>query len=224
MSVQESNEDDIAFFTGLSGTEVEKHLIVSIGDHTYLALPKGGLTPHHVLILPIAHYPSLLDCPKEVLEEINRFKSALRKCFKQMNQVVVFFERNYKSFHLQLQVVPLPSECKPGIKSAFQDIGDSQNIELNEIPEHSELSQMAQTGTPYFYAELPSKTKLFHRVKSGFPIHFGREVLASPALLNKEEAIDWRDCKVDTEEETRMTAEFRELFKPFDFTLEEDDD
>ena len=50
----------------LSGAEVEKHLIVSIGDHSYLALPKGGLTPDHVLVLPIAHHPSLLELPNEV--------------------------------------------------------------------------------------------------------------------------------------------------------------
>ena len=66
----------------LSGAEVEKHLVVSIGEHAYLALPKGGLTPDHVLILPIAHFPSLLELPEEVGREVDRFKSALKKCFK----------------------------------------------------------------------------------------------------------------------------------------------
>ncbi len=45
----------------MSGAEVEKHLVVSVGDHSYLALPKGGLTPDHVLILPISHYPSSME-------------------------------------------------------------------------------------------------------------------------------------------------------------------
>ncbi len=80
----------------LSGSEVEKHLIVSIGDHAYLALPKGGLTPDHVLILPIAHHASLLELPEDVGKEVDRFKSAVRKCFKKRGQAVVFFERNYK--------------------------------------------------------------------------------------------------------------------------------
>ena len=83
---------------------------------------------------------------------------------------------------------------------------------------------MAQPGTPYFYVELPSKEKLYHRVRSGFPIHFGREVLCSPSLLNKEEAIDWRECKLEKDEETKLTKEFRTLFEPYDFTLEEDDE
>ncbi len=51
---------------GLSGTEVEKHLVVSVGDHSYMALPKGGLTPDHVLILPISHYASSLEVPSSL--------------------------------------------------------------------------------------------------------------------------------------------------------------
>jgi diadenosine tetraphosphate (Ap4A) HIT family hydrolase len=42
----------------LSGAEVEKQLVVSVGEHVYLALAKGGLSPLHVLILPIQHVPS----------------------------------------------------------------------------------------------------------------------------------------------------------------------
>lgn len=130
----------------------------------------------------------------------------------------------YRSFHLQLQVIPLPKECRENLKSTFLDLADSHNIELLEIPEHSSLTQMAQPGTPYFYVELPNNVRLYHRVKSGFPIHFGREVLASPGLLNKQEAIDWRECKASIEEEVRLTKSFRKLFAPYDFTLEAEDD
>ena len=77
---------------------------------------------------------------------------------------------NLRSHHLQLQVVPVKKECTEAAKSAFMDVGDSQDVELLEVPEHSSLSQMVQPGAPYFYAELPCKTRLFHRVRSGFPI------------------------------------------------------
>jgi hypothetical protein len=60
---------------------------------------------HFFQILPIAHHPTSLELPEEVSTEIERFKSALRKCFKKNGgQEMVFFERNYKSQHLQLQV------------------------------------------------------------------------------------------------------------------------
>jgi len=35
---------------------------------------------------------------------VTRYKSALRKYFSKSNQSVVFFERNYKTQHLQIQV------------------------------------------------------------------------------------------------------------------------
>lgn len=79
---------------------------------------------------------------------------------------------------------------------------------------------MAQPGTPYFYVEFPNNTKLFHRVRRGFPIQFGREVLASTEILNLPDRIDWRECQESKEKETEMTKEFRKLFEPYDFTLE----
>ena len=66
----------------LGSPQVEKHLIVSIGNHvstlllsmlynpslpqSYLALPKGGLVKEHVLVLPIGHYGCAMSCPKVV--------------------------------------------------------------------------------------------------------------------------------------------------------------
>lgn len=36
--------------------------------------------------------------------------------------------------------------------------------------------QVAQPGTPYFYVELDTGEKLFHRIRGRFPLHFGRWV------------------------------------------------
>ena len=59
--------------------------------------------------------------------------------------------------------------------------------------------------------------------KLNYYMQFGREALACKALLDMEDRIDWRDCKVGKEEETKMTKEFRSAFQPFDFTLEDDE-
>lgn len=209
----------------LSGAEVEKHLIISVGNHSYVALPKGGLTPYHVLILPIAHHASTLELPDEVNEEIDQFKGALKKCFKkELGQVAVFFERNFRSQHLQLQVVPIPKEMSGNIKTAFEERGEEDNLEIVEMPEHANLSQMAPVGTPYFYAEASNNLRLFCKVQKGFPLQFGREVLASVNLLKIEERIDWKECKVSKEEEITIASEFRQIFKAYDFTIDEDSD
>lgn len=38
------------------------------------------------------------------------------------------------------------------------------------------LFQIVQPGTPYFYVELDTGEKLFHRIKKNFPLQFGRYV------------------------------------------------
>lgn len=59
-------------------------------------------------------------------------------------------------------------------KQSFQDMAESNSIELDEIPKLSDISQIAPPGTPYFYVELPTGEKLYHRVKKNFPLQFGR--------------------------------------------------
>ncbi|KAH0620172.1 hypothetical protein JD844_020176 [Phrynosoma platyrhinos] len=203
----------------LASPEVEKHLVVSIGTHCYLALAKGGLSPDHVLILPIGHYQSMVELASEVVEEVNQYKAVLQKFFRARDKRCVVYERNYRSQHLQLQVVPIPQQsCSTeDIKEAFIVQAQEQQIELLEIPEHSALKQIVQPGTPYFYVELDNGEKLFHRIGKNFPLQFGREVLASEAILGMPGRADWRRCQTEREEEAAAAQDFRRAFEPFDF-------
>nr|XP_019964846.1 PREDICTED: CWF19-like protein 1 [Paralichthys olivaceus] len=207
----------------LASPQVEKHLVISIGSHCYLALAKGGLTPHHVLILPIGHYQSVVELSSEVVEEMEKYKSALRSFYKSKGERCVVFERNYRSQHLQLQVVPVPLDrcTTDDIKEAFTVQAQEQQMELMEIPQHTELKQIAPPGTPYFYVELDSGEKLFYRIKTKFPLQFGREVLASEALLNIPTRADWKECKQSREEEEESCQRLRDDFQPYDFAWED---
>ncbi|XP_064369601.1 CWF19-like protein 1 isoform X2 [Dromaius novaehollandiae] len=206
----------------LASPEVEKHLVVSIGTHCYLALAKGGLLPDHVLILPIGHYQSVVDLSSEVVEEVTKYKSALKEFFRSKGKRYVLFERNYRSQHLQLQVIPVPLDLctSEDIKESFIVQAQEQQIELLEIPEHSDIKQVAQPGTPYFYVELDTGEKLFHRIRKSFPLQFGREVLASAALLALPHRADWRQCTAARPEEAAAAQAFRRDFQPFDFALQ----
>ncbi|KAK6972586.1 CWF19-like protein 1 [Biomphalaria glabrata] len=57
----------------LGSPEVEKHLVVSVGDQVYLALAKGGVVDDHVLIIPVYHHQSLVSCPDDVIEQIDKY-------------------------------------------------------------------------------------------------------------------------------------------------------
>ncbi|KAM6987046.1 CWF19-like protein 1 [Aplochiton taeniatus] len=207
----------------LASPQVEKHLVISIGNHCYLALAKGGLTPQHVLVLPIGHYQSVVDLSSEVVEELDKYKMAVRKFYKSKGQRCVVFERNYRSQHLQLQMVPVPMDkcTTEDIKEAFTVQAQEQQMELMEIPEHTDLKQIAPPGTPYFYVELDSGEKLYYRIQRHFPLQFGREVLASEVLLNMPTRADWKECKQTREEEEEFSKLLRDDFQPFDFALED---
>ncbi|XP_015281792.1 PREDICTED: CWF19-like protein 1, partial [Gekko japonicus] len=207
----------------LASPEVEKHLVVSIGAHCYLALAKGGLSPDHVLVLPIGHCQSMVELASEVVEEVEQYKSSLKKFFRSRGKRYVAFERNYRSQHLQLQVVPVPQDCctTEDIKEAFIAQAEEQRMELLEIPEHSALKQIVQPGTPYFYVELDTGEKLFHRIGKHFPLQFGREVLASEGILGMPSRADWRSCQMGREEEAAAAQAFRQAFAPFDVAQED---
>nr|KAF6424728.1 CWF19 like cell cycle control factor 1 [Molossus molossus] len=183
----------------LASPEVEKHLVVNVGTH------------------------SVVELSAEVVEEVEKYKATLRRFFKSRGKRCILFERNYKSHHLQLQVIPVPlSRCATDdIKDAFITQAQEQQIELLEIPEHSDIKQIAQPGAAYFYVELDTGEKLFHRIKKNFPLQFGREVLASEAILNIPDKSDWRQCQISKEEEETLARRFRKDFEPFDFTLDD---
>lgn len=204
----------------LGSPDVEKHLVVSVATEAYLALAKGGLVPDHVLILPIFHHQSLVAVPDKVLKEIEQYKSCLKKCYNQDGKAVVFFERNYKTSHLQIQVVPVPRDTVQDIKDTFTECAESAGIELQELPKFTDIREVIPPDTPYFYAELPTGERLLHRIREKFPLQFGREAVSENAILNIPERVDWKNCKLDKEQETEHAAAFKDKFKPFDFSLE----
>ncbi|XP_046860261.1 CWF19-like protein 1 [Xenia sp. Carnegie-2017] len=203
----------------LGGSQVEKHLIVSVADHVYLAMAKGGLTTDHTLICPIAHYPSTVEMPDEALMEIEKYKSSLRKLFKKQDDACVVYERNFYTQHLQIQVIPVPKEKADDLKGLFMEIGSEKNIEFDMLDNETDLKQIMPPQVPFFLVEFDDGCRMLHRVKRKMPLQFGREVLASPSVLNMEEKIDWKSCKLPIETEKRVTEEFRRKFRPFDFSL-----
>ncbi|KAG7301431.1 hypothetical protein JYU34_014378 [Plutella xylostella] len=208
----------------LSSPTVEKHLVISVGTHCYLALPKGPLTPFHVLILPIAHHQSITKSPDEVIKEIKKYKEALLKFYMSMGKLAVYFERNYKTSHMQIQCVPVPQASASQILELFQDEAGINSIQLEVLPPYADVAQAALPGAPYFHAELPTGDQLFARARANFPLQFGRDVLSSPPILDCEDKADWRQCLLSREDEDLHVAKFRQKFKPFDFAAEEDSD
>ncbi|XP_050296016.1 CWF19-like protein 1 homolog isoform X2 [Anthonomus grandis grandis] len=103
----------------LASPTVEKHLVITVGNCCYLTLAKGGIVEEHFLICPMEHFQSSLACTEDIRKEMGEFKEALRNFYARKGQVPVFSERNYKTSHMQLQVVPIPEKAARELKDIF---------------------------------------------------------------------------------------------------------
>ncbi|KAI4504302.1 hypothetical protein M0802_000773 [Mischocyttarus mexicanus] len=200
----------------LSSPEVSKHLVISVGTEVYVALARGGLVEDHMLISPITHHQSLSVLPLQILKEMELYKNAIKMYFASTNRVPVFFERNYKTSHCQLQAVPIHENQASVIKEMFKEIAECNNFKIEELPHHTDLQQIAKAGVLYFYVELPDRQLLYYRIKKDFPLNFGREVLACDRILDVNHKSDWRDCQMNKDKETELAKKIRTQFKPYD--------
>jgi len=85
---------------------VESHLIISIGEFYYCALPKGPLVQDHVLVIPIEHAPCTLSLTQQSNSELVKFQNSLKLYFKNRGKEAVLFEWiSKRSSHANIQVV-----------------------------------------------------------------------------------------------------------------------
>ncbi|CCM03628.1 uncharacterized protein FIBRA_05772 [Fibroporia radiculosa] len=225
----------------LSNPNLAKHLIVSIGTECYVTLPKGQIIPTHtaaahsnapavpggghVLIVPITHYPTFTSIPSDlagpILDETQRYKSALGAMFAKHGAVAVSFEvgrLSAKGGHAHVQVVPLPNKFANSVEGAFTDEGRRQGIEFEADPEDA-LKACSGGGGSYFRVDLPDGRKMVHLMRESVPfsIQFGRQVLVS--LLGMQDRFDWKACMQTEEEDKADVQAFKRAFAPFDPSL-----
>ncbi|CAO1299250.1 unnamed protein product [Diamesa hyperborea] len=205
----------------LSSESIEKHLIISVGDNFYIALAKGPLNNYHVLILPTQHIQSAAQLSEDHFQELELFKRALKKYFESKDMVAIFFERNYKTSHLQINAIGIAKDMEWQIKATFDDKSEEFGLSFETIPK-LESSKDLPDNAPYFVIELPGNDTLLTRKMNRFPINFGRDFLCAETLLNCEDKIDWRNCLLPKNIENDIVKTFRDTYKDFDFTQDDD--
>ncbi|XKL66608.1 hypothetical protein PGB90_010028 [Kerria lacca] len=233
--IMKVSQDDCWFC--LASPKFEKHLVISVGEEVYLTLAKGGLVWNHAIILPVSHFRTYLEMSDSVYEEIEKYPFQLFKhylfaimviifetFFENLKyysidkQTPVFFDRNYKTPHHQIQVIPVPNDKLQNVKQLFMELAEKKGFSLMEIPVNAEIKNILQTKDAYFYVEIGNH-RLIHVIKNYFPLQFAREVLAHPCILNAKDRIEWRNIKTTKEEEINYIEKFKNEYKTFDFTL-----
>ncbi|DAZ92740.1 TPA: hypothetical protein N0F65_002558 [Lagenidium giganteum] len=214
----------------LATPSVERHLIVSIGQEAYLAIPKGAINADHLLIVPIEHEPSMTKLSASAEKEVERFKTQLGKLFAAEGKELIVFDRNVATLgatHCHLQLVGLPTAKARMTRRVFEVEGDKYNVGFSSLSDKADLRAAVQDRS-YFYAEVPhedtahERVRLLHMVDGKHYVQFGRH--AAACALEVPRRANWKFCVVPKPEEEEMTQAFRKRWKPFDFTLEDDDE
>jgi hypothetical protein len=72
----------------------------------------------------------MVEASEEVRDEINQFKDAFILMCDKLGKSVVCFERNYKTSHLQFQLVPIPKENAKALRSVLMSEADQYGLEF----------------------------------------------------------------------------------------------
>lgn len=210
----------------LSSPNVEKHLIIAIGEHCYLALAKGGLMDEHFLLIPIEHIQSLnsVENSRELLQELENFKKSLVRYFGEQSCDVIFFERNFKPVHWQLQVVPIPRNLGGNLADKIKTTSQVyfEKSKYIDIPKGCTVRTIVPPGAPYIWWQLEPTGESFvceiQTKGSFFPVQLGRLILCDTKILNQPDRMDWKKCTKSKDEYVSLVSKVKEKYQTYDIT------
>lgn len=226
----------------LSNTGCAKHLVVAIGQESYLALPKGQLPPAsseaspvpgggHVLIVPVTHTNSVATATNATLAaEMEEYLQALSRCYAAHGCVLVAWSivkhSNTRAGHLQIQAVPVPEErIRAAGGGSFEDAlrheGAQRGYQLEEVTDPSKQ----KLGSADPKAELfelhilnaASTRRITYRLDLSprQQLRFDYQFARNTLAhyLGVPDRADWRRCAKSEKVEEVETRSFRECFR-----------
>ena len=209
-----------------------KHLIIALGNATYLSLPNTHpLVLHHCQISTIEHCRAITEMDETARDEIIKFKVALVKMFAKLHRGCIFLETTHDMESRRHTVI----DCRPLPKDEFLDAPIYFKKAILESDEewasHKKLydsrggkpiAQLIPKGFPYFHVEFGLDGGFAHVIedREQFPEQFGKSVICG--ILQEPADIVLRNRVQSKEEEWKRVKAFLTCYKAFDWTLELD--
>ena len=205
----------------------EKHLLIAVGIHVYLAAPPmQSLCEGHCQIVPMEHSISSLQLDENVWSEVMVFRKGLTRMYADRGLDVVFMETlvnaKHKS-HTVIECIPLPQEvgelAPMYFKKAIQESDEewSQNKKLIDTRQKGVRSSIP-VGLPYFYVEFGLDGGYAHVIEdsSKFPRYFGKEVCGG--MMDTEPQLWLKPHRESFERQKLKVLQLSEWWKPYDWT------
>ncbi|XP_062108162.1 uncharacterized protein LOC133819037 isoform X1 [Humulus lupulus] len=207
-----------------------KHLVVAIGNYTYLMLPQQEpLVPGHCCILTMQHVPSTVSVDDDVWEEIRNFKKCLIMMFAEKEKDVVFLETvvdlPQQRRHCLVECIPVPRETDEDpvnyFKKEIRDAEDDWAVAKNVDTESKGLRGKIPKNIPYFHVEFGLKRGFLHQIddEEQFRSGFGLNVMRGILELPEEDMYRRRRQRSESvSEQMQAVQKFSRDWEPFDWT------
>lgn len=222
-------------FFCLSNPNIESHMIVAIGKHSYLATAKGPMPlpqrpldfSGHAIIIPFDHTPTLED-QSEQREEMAKFQKTVAEGFYERSFATIFFQISRpENVHIHTQLIPVRLE---GAQEQLERSLAERTKQNNEKATYRQ--QLSFTSDPKEVKEI-LETNNFIR----FVLSMGDQIKVYAAQLLSEKPVDlqfprrvmsfhlkcpkrtyWDRCKQTKGQEITDCEKFKTFYKPYDFT------
>lgn len=202
--------------------------------------------PGHMLIIPLIHAPTFTsitepDGRQSTYDEMQRYRVALNDMVRARSSSklgsVTWEVSRGNGIHVHWQYLPadLDMVAKGLVEAAFKV--EAENLKYPKFkpsPGDDGANEVGDYFRVWIWQPASSDSESQTESKNGsektlllpltpdfrFDLQFGRRVMAK--LLQLDKRMDWRDCAQTTEEEVADVEAFKDAFKEFDFSLEEE--
>uniref|UniRef100_A0A665UFH3 CWF19-like protein 2 n=1 Tax=Echeneis naucrates TaxID=173247 RepID=A0A665UFH3_ECHNA len=213
-----------------SSQELQKHLIVAIGNKVYLSLPAGvSMTEGHCLICPLQHHCSATGLDEDIWSEMQLFRHALVRMFESQELDCVFMETHMnprRRQHMVLECIPLPRELGDMapiyFKKAIMECDEEWAMNKKIVDLSSkDIRHSVPRGLPYFAVDFGLQGGFAHVIENEqkFPHYFGKEVVGGMMDLEPRR---WRKLiRENFDDQRKKVLQFAKWWKPYDCTKTE---
>lgn len=212
-----------------------KHLVVSIGNFTYLMLPPSQpLVQGHCCILTLQHESATRNVDDNVWGEIRNFKKCLILMFDKQQKDVVFLETviglSQQRRHCLVECIPLPRDLAGDAQLYFKKAIDEAETEWSQhnAKKLIDTSKKGLRGSipknfPYFHVEFGLDDGFVHVIDNerDFKSSFGLNVIRGMLELPEEDMYR-RRRQESVEAQRKAVASFAREWEPFDWTKQLD--